>query len=181
MLLNASRPHAQWIQAQTGMLILPLGAARSALLGCSPHQTSCPGNGARSSHGFSASYLLAACGRTCTAPPVCTSGTQRHTTVRLLKGQSAQIHRHREQLALRSKTQGNEDGYIQAIRVLAGCAQQHITFPVFDHASYHLFVRKHFCAGNTQGNNAPLWLICWPQKQIQSEVNMSPLSMCVNV
>lgn len=120
----------------------PLGAARSALPGCSPRRTSCPGNGARSSRGFSASYRRAACGRTCTVPPVCTAGTRRHTTIRLLRGHSivAQIHSHREQLALRSDTHGNGDGYIQAIRAPAGYAQQASTFPVFDHASCSLSV-----------------------------------------
>lgn len=91
----------------------PLGAARSALPGCSPRRTSCPGNGARSSRGFSASYRRAACGRTCTVPPVCTAGTRRHTTIRLLRGHSivAQIHSHREQLALRSDTEMETDTY----------------------------------------------------------------------
>ena len=51
---------------------LPLGAAHSALPGCSPHQTSSLGSGAHSNHGCAAACLQGACGRTYTAPLVCT-------------------------------------------------------------------------------------------------------------
>lgn len=107
-------------QTQTRTLIAPLGEARSALPGCSPRRTSCPGSDARSSRGFSASYLPAVCGRTCTAPPVCTAGTQRHTAIRSLKG-------------FRSETQGH-GVKIQAIGALAGYVQQNNT-----QASINLF------------------------------------------
>ena len=55
----------------------PLAAARSAPPGCSPRRTSCPGTGARSSRGSSAGSPPAACGRTCTAPLVCTESQWR--------------------------------------------------------------------------------------------------------
>lgn len=51
----------------------PLWAARSVPLGCFLHQTSCLGNGAHSNHGFSVGNLPEVCGRTCTAPLVCTA------------------------------------------------------------------------------------------------------------
>lgn len=100
-------------EVQTGTLLSPLGAARSTLPGCSPRRTSFPGNGARSSRGFSASCLLAACERTCTAPPVCTAGTQRHTTIRLLKGHSAvaQTHSHRAQQPGQAHDEMEKDKY----------------------------------------------------------------------
>lgn len=52
---------------------LPLGGARSALPGCSPHQTSSPGSGAHSSHGCAGACQQGACGRTYTVPLVCTA------------------------------------------------------------------------------------------------------------
>lgn len=69
---------------------------------------------------------------------------QGHTTIRLLKGHSAvaQIHSHREQLAPRSDTQGNGDGYIKAILALKGNTQQDRAFPVFGHTSYSLCLLK---------------------------------------
>lgn len=58
-------------------LCLPPGAARSAPPGCSPRRTSCPGTGARNNHGFFVAYLLAAYGRTYTAPPAYTGKTKK--------------------------------------------------------------------------------------------------------
>lgn len=55
--------------------IWPLSVVRSAPLKCFPRQTSCPDSGVRSSHGSSDACQLGACGRTCTAPPVCTVHT----------------------------------------------------------------------------------------------------------
>lgn len=52
---------------------LPLGGAHSVLPGCSLHQTSSPGSGAHSNHGCAAACLQGACGRTYTAPLVCTA------------------------------------------------------------------------------------------------------------
>lgn len=62
----------------------PLGGARSALPGCSLHQTSSPGSGAHSNHGCAASCLQGACGRTYTAPLACTA--QRKEEERELPG-----------------------------------------------------------------------------------------------
>ena len=58
-------------------VVLPRAEAHWAPPGCSPHRTSCPGICARSSRGFSVGSRPEVCGRTCTAPLVCTKGQKR--------------------------------------------------------------------------------------------------------
>lgn len=95
--LTVSKMHKR--QTKTETFASPPGAARWVPPGCSPRQTSCPGSDARSSRGFSASYLPEACGRTCTAQLVCTAGTQRDT--QQPDYPRTEMHHHRVQFPLR--------------------------------------------------------------------------------
>lgn len=61
---------------ESGWSVSPLWVGRWVHSGCCPRQRSCPGSDVRNSHGFSASCLLEACGRTCIAPLVCTGKTK---------------------------------------------------------------------------------------------------------
>lgn len=59
------------------IIVSLLSGAHWVLPGCSPHQTSCPGICARSNRGFFVGSQQAVCGRTCTAPLVCTKREER--------------------------------------------------------------------------------------------------------